>query len=389
MPLQTKVATEAVKRRSIARTERYEARRFLWDRSSLARVRKCGRCATGEAVSVKVSRTDAGLRAGFGGVQSCGSVWACPVCSEKINGARQSELAQGLGWWLGEGRAALFGTLTLRHKRRDGLADLLAAIGPAWNRTTSGAGVTWNGSKAKKADREIGDKARFGIRGVTRVVEIKDGANGWHPHVHFIMFLERELSPREVLDLESRLFARWEAALADEGYSVVREVGIDLRPVRDAGDVLAAYFTKGATYATSPGAAAYEVTGSVTKREGKGGCTPFELLRAAQGGDERALARWWEYEAATKGRRQLTWSRGLRELLRLGVELDDQAIVDEDEGGDVVAYITGQDYSRLARDGWLGDVLEAAEIDDGGTVLRRLLRYLSVSCLHSDDVRQE
>jgi hypothetical protein len=332
----------------------------------MPRVRHCGRFASGDHVTVRVTP---GGAAGFGGVQSCGSVWACPVCSEKVNAERQADLTRGIAAWLAAGHAVVLGTLTMRHNKGHRLAELWDAIGPAWNRTTSGAGVAWNGSKRVTGD--IGDKARFGIDGYVRVVETKHGGNGWHPHIHFLLFLDAPLTSAQTQDLSRRMFARWETALAKSGFSVVEEHGIDLRPVKDA--ALADYFTKG-TYTSSTGAA-YEVTGSHSKKAGKGGRTPFELLAAVvEEADADALDLWHEWEKASKGRRQLTWSRGLRSLLGLDDEKTDEEIVEEDEGGETEALLGAGQYRQIARvPGRLCEVLEAAEKGDGGCSLVALL----------------
>ena len=64
---------------------------------------------------------------------------------------------------------------------------------------------------------------------------------------------------------------------------------------------------------------AHEVTGG-HRKEGRprGGRTPMQLLAdAVETYEESALARWWEWEAASDGRRQLTWSTGRRDLRAL------------------------------------------------------------------------
>lgn len=334
---------------------------MLHRESSLKRVKHCGRYATGDSVAVRVTTTADGRRAGLGGVQSCGSVWACPVCSEKVNAGRQGELSRGIERWQKTGGAVLFGTLTLRHNRGHRLADLWDAIGPSWNRTTSGAGAQWKA-----------DKSRFGIAGYVRVVETKHGQHGWHPHVHFLLFLDAPLEGRQVADLSARMFGRWEAALATHGLSVLQSVGIDLRPVQ-AGEALADYFTKG-TYATATGAA-YEVTGSHSKKAGKGGRSPFDLLRDVVGlGDADALDLWHEWEKASKGRRQLTWSRGLRARLLEDEEKSDQELVDEDAGGETEAVVCKKGWRWIAADpGRPCQVLEAVESDASGWKIHRLL----------------
>lgn len=350
----TSVDTEATLWRRSARAARYDALRVIWRETMHQRFAYCRRVLSDTDSGVRVMLTgEAGTpeaRAGLSGVQTCGSVWACPVCSERVNAERQAELELGIRNWLGAGHAVAFGTFTLQHHKGQRLADLWDAIGPAWNRATSGAGVAWNGGK-----RELGDRARFGIAGQVRVVEVKHGKAGWHPHVHFLLFLESELSAQELDDLRSRMFGRWETALAKCELRAVEKVwnedrgewdhvGLDLRPVVD-GERMADYFQKNTYGVTSPGAAAYEVTGSATKRAGKGGRTPFQLLEdLVRDGVEDDLALWMEWEKASLGRRQLTWSRGLRARLALLDERTDEEIAGDELGGEVVVEVTREQW---------------------------------------------
>lgn len=354
------------------RNARYEARRLLWRITDVRRFAYCGRFVSDGAAGVTIRVTGKPgtpeARAGFSGLQTCGSVWSCPVCSEKVNAHRQAELEAGLEKWIANGGAVVFGTFTLRHNSDQSLAELWDAIMPAWNKVAAGA--SWAGGA-----RTVGDKTRFGIEGWCRVVEVKHGDDhGWHPHIHVLFFLCRELEDQELDDMRSRLFGRWETALAKKGMTAQefdvhgRPVAVDLRRVSAAAP-LADYFAKN-TYAesTSTTAAAYEVTGSQSKQAGKGGRTPFQILaqlvnvRAlldrsmrrgdltiAEGGiwydvetgevlDELSsspaaadLGLWREWEKTSQGRRQFGWSRGMRDLLGLGDELDDQAVVELDE----------------------------------------------------------
>ena len=382
------VTDRPVARRPARRRVRNSAQGTLWRESNMKRVAFCGRFPSDRTgvVTLKLTGTPGTpeARAGFGGLQTCGSTWACPVCSESIQAVRQAEVAGAIETWQVGGGSVLFGTLTLRHNRGHGLAELWDAIGPAWNRTTSGAGVAWDGSK--KVGGEVGDRARFGIAGIIRLVETKVGVNGWHPHIHFLIFTEDALQAAGVRDLEGRLFGRWEAALAKKGLSVLRSVGIDLRPVTVGDGGLGDYFAK-ATYRadeTTAAAAAYEVTGSVTKRAGKGGRTPFDLLSdVVEHGDADALDLWHEWERASLGRRQLTWSHGFRARLAemaaaqasaaaalLAEERTDEQIVEDDSLAGTVVYSWGREAWNLG--GWAyrkSDLLEAAE---EGT-LRQLL----------------
>ncbi|WP_143510667.1 hypothetical protein [Pseudonocardia sp. Ae717_Ps2] len=89
-----------------ARIRRYAtstgARRELAAITSLSRVKKCGRVSTNEGGEVSLHHTpgpegEPGT-AGFGGLATCGSVWACPVCSAKISARRSKDLEQLINW---------------------------------------------------------------------------------------------------------------------------------------------------------------------------------------------------------------------------------------------------------------------------------------------------
>jgi len=63
-------------------------------------------------------------RAGYKNLQACGSVWACPVCSGKIQRFRAVELGGVLVWARREGHTIALVTLTVRHKKRQPLRNV-------------------------------------------------------------------------------------------------------------------------------------------------------------------------------------------------------------------------------------------------------------------------
>ena len=102
------------------RDRRYALRTLLWDVSALHRLRGCGRGRRAAVVGVRYSP---GIGAGFSGLVTCGSVWACPVCSAKILARRSLELGAGLLAWEAAGGRLVMGTLTMRHHRGHRLAS--------------------------------------------------------------------------------------------------------------------------------------------------------------------------------------------------------------------------------------------------------------------------
>jgi hypothetical protein len=111
---------------------------------------------------------------------------------------------------------------------------------------------------------------------------------------------------------------------------------------------------------------AHEVTGGHRKEgRARGGRTPMQLLaEAVETYEESALARWWEWEAASDGRRQLTWSTGRRDLRRLaglGRDASDEEIADEEEDADTRLGLTAHTWDFLVATGGNCALLAAAE----------------------------
>jgi len=74
--------------------------------------------------------------------------------------------------------------------------------------------------------------------------------------------------------------------------------------------------------------------------------------------------------AATKGRRAITWSKGLRDLVALEDEKTDEEILEESEQDDLIFLVPGQIYDRIKNaPALLAYVLESVEKGDVETAL--------------------
>lgn len=329
----------------------------------MPRVRSCAQHPTdlAGAVGIKVTGSGADRRAGFSGLAVCGSVWSCPVCAAKVTAARQSEVEQAIATWEASGGAVYMLTLTMRHKRGQRLKTLWDGVSKAWAGVTSGR--AW-----------VQEQETYSIAGWLRVVEVtRSDANGWHVHVHALIFVrESQLLPGfSALDLGPTMFQRWRKRLIGLGFGAPSlRRGVDMRR---GGKGLGGYFAKH-SYSDKQTATAWELVGGSGKTGASGSRTPFRILAdVVQDGDADDLALWHEWERASQGRRQLTWSRGLRDQLRLLPELSDQEAAEADD-------LLGEVVAIIARDLWFtvwrwhsGRLLEAAEADDGGAGLRSLL----------------
>lgn len=326
----------------------------------LPRLARCGHtCRTG-TVEVRVQNTDQGRRGYLAGLEACGSVWACPVCSAKLWARRRDELAQVAAWATGEGARSWLMTLTVRHRARHDLRALVRGIAEAWSKFISGR--FW-----------LHFQKWAGSVGYVRRLEITWGRrHGWHPHLHIQFHLTRDLDDAAWSHMwRARLAMRWrecvERVLGQEHVPTL-ERGCDMRAHDRAGDYI--------------GESSLELTDADAKRARRSSRLSIaqladlvasgvhrEASRSARERYSRVCSAWREYVAATRGARALTWSCGLRR--RAGLIDDEQAA---DEAADalerarapVVATLEGQRWSERTR--WraleICALLEAGERGD-------------------------
>lgn len=350
-----------VRKRWNGRRHRYELRSVLWDVSSLTRVCGCGRWRRKDADAVAVrSREDGSTY--YDGVQSCGSIWACPVCSAKIRQRRAAELERGILSHLDAGGGVAVQVLTLPHDAGDRLEGTFDTVAKGWKRVQSG-----------RAWQRLKDE--LGLCGTFRATEVTHGPNGWHPHVHVLFFFERLPSASTLARLESHVYAVWSRYVEGQGFRRPMQSWCGVEPVRRR-EQIADYLTK--AVAGDGWSVAIEVTRHDLKAgrdddTRRGHRTPWQILQDfSQTGDEADLGLWLEYERVTKGRRAMSWSRGLK--ARLGVaEKSDDELAAEEQGGVVVTWIASVEWAALCRvPGALCRVLETAETGDPAEVLARV-----------------
>lgn len=314
--------------------------------------------------------------AGWHGVVSCGSVWACPRCSAVIGEHRAEELRNGLEEWRRQGGAVVLLTLTMQHTREDALADLWDGAAGSWRRLVGGK--PW-----------LNFEAAAGVVGTLRVVAVTHGAAGWHVHLHVLVFLDPAQSVRWRGVGGDAQFEAHFAALASRG-PIVRawqrivgragnfaaEHAQDMRPVSldEAGNSLNRYFAKNGWDAAD------EVARSASKKGRRGNRTPMGILHdVTTGGLVDDVDLWNEWEQASHGRRQMTWSRGLRSALGLVVVADaevaadvadgaesDERLAASPRGDEMVMILDAGEWVRVRNSSLVWTLLEQAENDVSG-----------------------
>jgi hypothetical protein len=307
---------------------------WLRQNSAMPRQRKCGLRVHSDMVSAKRK----GKSITFGGLMLCGCR-RCPSCSGRLARALRDDITKAAQTWRDAGERVLFGTMTIRHDRSQSLAELADAVSACWHAATGGK--SW-----------MRDRQRHGVHHWIRIWEEKwSPANGWHVHVHFLLFADRRKHGKVLTaSLLGSMFDRWRSKAVSLGLGTPLYRAQDLHEVTAQGAAeLAGYFSKQTTSAGEWDAEGigYEMSSPSTKTGG--GMTPEEILLAAMDGDLQMLALWREYERAMKGRRTVAYSRGLREALSLGEELTAEQIEarEESEGAVIVAQMTPRAWKKL------------------------------------------
>lgn len=304
----------------------------------MSRVRSCRRSRVADSVGV---RHDGAMGAGYAGLATCGSVWACPVDSAKIMARRSLEIGAGLLSWENRGGRLVMGTLTMRHHKGDSLAVEWDALREGWaNVRRSRVWRKW--------------LARLGSPGYVLVTEVTHGeANGWHVHLHFVLLVDGGVAGDAVDAFASWLLAKWARCLEAVGMPGALAQGQDVHLIEGvaAASELGEYLAKSSAFGAAE-SMGRELMGTWTKKARAGhGTEPAWRLAEGFGwtGDMDLLGLWHEYERGSKGRRQCTWSRGLRALLDLGQEKTDEEVAAEVAGDQDLVRITAAGWDTVLR----------------------------------------
>lgn len=273
-----------------------------------------------------------GSRARLGKVKTCGSVWACPVCASKVAEQRRRELAYAMVKHTEAGGHAYLLTFTFPHYIGQLLAELMEPF--------TKARQSFQNCRAWKAVMEKANKL-----GVVNSLEVTyGGANGWHPHLHMLVFCDPgafgEGDPDDAGRLHSaaidHLRGEWVRLLEKRGLvdgtnrQWAQQFGLDVRGGKKAAEYIAKWGHDESWGMSSELTSAHAKTGKRDTWGTSDHYTPFQLLAMAQAGDGHAICAFREFVREFDGKRMLTWSRGLK--AHFGIEeMDDETAAAEPE----------------------------------------------------------
>jgi hypothetical protein len=331
------------------RLERYELQRIAADllepfkridRAGASRsptVCKCLRAPRKPAVEIWQSRQHEKFF--YGGLVTCGSVWDCLPCATKISERRRVEVKQAIDAWEAQGGSVHMLTLTFPHYENQHTGPLLEKFGAA--RVTMRNRKTWRSTSRALA-----------LVGSINRVEVTYGANGAHIHCHELLF-----SKHKFLTIAPGCFyPMWAGACVSSGLDAPSEAhGVKISTPAH----MAEYVSKIGKEA-SKWTIELEMTKGHIKRGKVDGMTPFDLLRAYRDtGDCDHADTFVEYSKAFKGKRQLTWSRGLRDLLQLEEEQTDEEVAKAmEDDAEIFALVGREDWSLVNKFGLRGQMIE-------------------------------
>lgn len=317
------------------------------------RIQVCWRYPLPQRKAIEVIYSDERKSARTAGTMKCGSGWICPVCMRYISERRRQELDTAIE----RSRDRYFtimATYTVRHDKSARLKPLLADMVAAYGSVFSGR--IWSNLKSE-----------YMLRGSVRATEITYGENGWHPHFHVLMFVDRAIlddgyssSPDEYTQsLSNQLSDRWLKMLEKRGLSGSKNRALDLRTSDDQiSDYIAKFGKMPSEWNLS--VSAYEVAYATAKTARNGSQSVLDLIFAA-GHDRAAQALFYEYHAATKGKSQLQWSKGLKSELDIEILRDEIAAQGiETETDRLLAAVDTKVWRYIADRGFLGQLMTYA-----------------------------
>ena len=302
LPLSIEYAARRIERYALQEVARSILREMVERNGKMTyvhQVRNCLRAKITKKKGVTLFYNVEREQANFGNLQRCYSVWNCPICSMTITEGRRSELKQGLANWIDAGGHAYLVTFTNSHHKGDDLGDLLQGQKKAFVKF-------WQKRKVTEMLKRLGYQGRIVATEVTWGEQ-----NGWHPHYHMIFFFDHEINPQ---GLQSFLALEWQDACLKAGLKAPDLIhGVDVRN----GTYAAKYVSKWGLEE--------EVTKGHLKKGLNGSLTPFDLLRGASTNNHYKTL-FKQFADVFKGKQQLVWSKGLKDLLGIEKVTDEELI---------------------------------------------------------------
>lgn len=362
------------------------AQKLLFDadtknkKGNVHRTRLCQnvRAFQAESISVRIPKNEKSKKASLSGVQTCGSIWACPVCAKRIATQRGLEISRAIDFMAETGQVAIMVSNTARHSANDALMPFKTKFKQAHRMFVQSR--RW---------REL--KAQFCIEHSIKAVEGTWGIeNGWHYHQHSILFLSADL----LAAAADGVFAEWiEDArslwlhcLEKCGLDGIGEIAFDVQAEHD---VKKTYLAKlGLEDETAN--LDYELSAGHNKTSG--GAKIWQILEKSWQGDPLASKLYIDWVNAMSGDQWIVFSNGLKELCGIENIEDEEASlfdgVDEEVRNETLLEISDEEFAPVRKLQKLADLLELAATTRNAEIVREWLRQLEIEWNNSHKAKE-
>ena len=273
-------------------------------------------------------------------VETCASVWQCPVCRSKIMQGRADELRQVEENFKADGGHTFMLTLTAPHYKGQSLRKTL---GTHKDKT----GITGAMARLRQQRAWKAFKQDIGYIADCRALEITTGRNGWHPHLHMIIYTHDPVNTQAV---ENTLLPLWSDCCEKAGLDRPNHHGVKAN--------------KGVSEYLAKWGAASELSSDTTKAAKNGNRTISELEAIMLTDPDSVQMTLKEYYSTMKGRKLLTWSGHNMRGQFLDEEKTDQELATDDRGeGEKLYNIQAHTWQQIYNTGKIGTMLSMIEKD--------------------------
>lgn len=346
--------------------------KFKW---SLPRIVHCLRTPIKSDVSILKPLDPNKKMPFYNGVQSCGSVWNCPICAPKITEHRRREIVEAVEKWAGmdDNNGCIMVTFTFPHNRGQDLRELRKVFMKSRRLMKK--------QKVLKRDPDFWTHSmiceKYGVKGTITAAEITySDDNGWHLHSHDLYFL-RKVSDAELENIRIRFTLAWMRAckrvkmvIPDAEAMLLHSVKIS--QANSPADYIAKFgmteYLEHKDVLNGGWGVSEELTKAHLKKGKKKGLTPWDFLRCiAESPEDKSVyikygVLFKEYMGAMKGAQQIFFEKGFREFLGLDEIKKDQQIVDEaqDVPSELIGVLNKIEWSIVVKNKLRGQVLVLA-----------------------------
>ena len=275
----------------------------------------------------------------YTGLQTCGSVWVCPVCATKIQERRRIEISKIMEVMLGAGYEAVMATFTIKHNRHQSFSLLQTMLSQCLRDLKSGNQFTLF-------------KKRVGFQGMIRALEHTVGNNGWHPHTHELWFISSKADKNHIKEFIKK---RWLAVCLKNGVlnesqsTSFLEHSVDFK-----------FNCRTSDYLAKQDSSSHWGTDREIAKGTKKGSHPFSLLEK---GDDKSRVLFIEYAKGVKGKAQLFFSKGLRRLAEIEDLTDEELVSKDNEEAFLLGLLSMKQWSIINHFKARAEILNIAELE--------------------------